>query len=101
MTTFWILPPIVDVETDGDTWRAHPEKAAQDNRGDNALKVVGWRVLRFTSPRNREDLSDYCLGTVVDTVNNLGGVDEGKLLPPSIDPGGPGSANELGLCDSL
>jgi len=91
----------VDVEADGDTWHANPEKAVQDNRRDNALNAVGWKVLRFTSYHIREEVSDYCLRTVVDTVNNLGGVDEGQLLPRRIDPGGPGSAHQLGLFDNL
>jgi very-short-patch-repair endonuclease len=91
----------VDVEADGDTWHANPEKAVQDNRRDNALNAVGWKVLRFTSYQIREEVSDYCLRTVVDTVNNLGGVDEGQLLPRRIDPGGPGSAHQLGLFDNL
>ena len=91
----------VDVEADGDTWHANPEKAAQDNRRDNALKVVGWKVLRFTSLQIREEMTEYCLQTITNTVNNLGGVDEGKLLPRRIDPGGPGSAHQMGLFDDL
>ena len=91
----------VDVETDGDTWHANPEKAARDNRRDNALKVVGWKVLGFASLQIREEMLDYCLPTVAKAVEKLGGVDEGKLLPRRIDPGGPGSAQQLGLFDNL
>ena len=91
----------VNVETDGDTCHANPEKAAQDNRRDNALKVVGWKVLRFTSLQFREETFDYCLATVAKAVDKLGVVDEGKLLSRRIDPCGPGSAHQLGLFDDL
>jgi hypothetical protein len=36
----------IDVETDGDTWHANPEKAELDRFRDNALETVGWRVFR-------------------------------------------------------
>ena len=89
------------METDGETWHANPEKAAQDNRRDNALKVVGWKVLGFTSLQIREEMNEPSLRTIRNMVSNLGGVDEGKLVPRRIDAGGPGSAHQMGLFDNL
>ncbi len=75
----------IDIETDGDTWHANPEKAALDNLRDNALEAVGWKVLRFSTPQIREQTETYCIHTVTETINNLGGLDEGKLVPRKID----------------
>ncbi|MCB9419765.1 MAG: DUF559 domain-containing protein [Ardenticatenaceae bacterium] len=75
----------IDVETDGDTWHANPEKAAQDNLRDNALEAVGWKVLRFTTHQINEKVEAYCIPTITETINNLGGIDEGKLVPREID----------------
>ncbi len=75
----------LDVETDGDTWHANPEKAAKDNRRDNALKMLGWQVLRFTTAQILNELSEYCVPTVVATINTLGGVDESGATPRKID----------------
>ncbi len=86
----------IDVETDGDTWHANPEKAAKDNLRDNALESVGWRVLRFSTPQIREQSVEYCIPTVTDTINKLGGVDEMKYMPRKIDLKADGSY-QLGL----
>lgn len=75
----------IDVETDGDTWHANPEKAVLDNLRDNALEAVGWSVLRFSTRQIQEQAGTYCIRTVSETVNQLGGVDEGKLVPRKID----------------
>ena len=88
----------IDVETDGDTWHANPEKAVQDNRRDNALEAVGWKVLRFTTHQIREDVEIYCIHTVVKTINNLGGVDEGGMVARRINLKADG-AYQLGLFD--
>lgn len=74
----------LDVETDGDSWHANPEKAKQDNVRDNALKTDGWRVLRFTTKQIREEMSAYTLPKIVSNVNRLGGIDEGKVIPRQI-----------------
>ena len=76
----------IDVETDGDTWHANPEKAAVDNLRDNALKIDGWKVLRFNTIQVREQAAAYCLPTVTQAINKLGGVDEGREIPRKIDP---------------
>lgn len=91
----------IDVETDGDTWHANPVKAEQDNRRDNALTTLGWRVLRFSTPHIMEHLADYCLPTVVNTVNSLGGLDAGGPLPRRIDIQEQGRMIQRGLFDGL
>lgn len=88
----------VDVETDGDTWHANPQKAALDNLRDNALEAVGWKVLRFSTPQIQEAAASYCIPTIRETINKLGGVQEGNLLPRRIDPDIEGAV-QLGLFD--
>jgi very-short-patch-repair endonuclease len=90
----------VDVETDGDTWHANPEKAAEDNRRDNALEANGWKVLRFTTHQIMEQMSEYTIPTVVKTIKTLGGVDEGGVIPRQID-ADPNRPYQLGLFDDL
>lgn len=88
----------VDVETDGDTWHANPEKAALDNLRDNALEAAGWKVLRFTTKQIREEAAGYCIATIRETIQKLGGVDEGDLVPRQINPDVDGAV-QLGLFD--
>lgn len=88
----------IDVETDGDTWHANPEKAAQDNLRDNALEAVGWKVLRFSTHQIQEHTEKYCIHTIAETINNLYGVDEGKYVPRRIDLKADGSY-QLGIFD--
>lgn len=75
----------IDVETDGDFWHANPEKAAQDNVRDHDLNTAGWKVLRFSEKQIREQAASYCVQTVVDNINLLGGVDEDKVIPRKIN----------------
>lgn len=75
----------VDIETDGDFWHANPDKAEQDNLRDHDLSTEGWKVLRFTEKQIREQSASYCIETVVDNINKLGGVDEGKVIPRKIN----------------
>lgn len=75
----------IDVETDGDFWHANPEKAEQDNVRDHNLKREGWQVLRFTTKQIQEQAADYCISTVAETINNFGGLDEGKVIPRKIN----------------
>ncbi|MEM8600759.1 MAG: DUF559 domain-containing protein [Bacteroidota bacterium] len=64
----------IDVEADGDSFHANPTKAAADNLRDNALVARGWRVLRFSTRQINSTARDYCLRTVGDTINQLGGL---------------------------
>jgi very-short-patch-repair endonuclease len=71
----------LDVETDGDTWHADPARIPQDNLRDNDLETSGWSLLRFNTRQIREQMAEYCLPTIVENINNLGGVSEGRLIP--------------------
>ena len=72
----------IDVETDGDQWHANPEKAELDNLRDNDLESAGWHSLRFTERQIREQTAEYCIPKIVETINNLGGLEEeGKFMP--------------------
>jgi very-short-patch-repair endonuclease len=77
----------IDVETDGDKWHIDSEKSRQDNRRDNDLETHGWRTIRFSSKQIREECEEYCVPTVRDNVNALGGVEEpGRYMPRKIHP---------------
>ena len=72
----------LDVEADGDTWHADPERIPLDNRRDNDLETDGWHILRFNGQQVNEEMAEYCLPTVTRTVNNLGGVDKKERAIP-------------------
>lgn len=72
----------IDVETDGDRWHLDAEKSRADNRRDNDLETRGWRTLRFSSAQIREELETYCVKTVTENVNELGGVHEPNQFMP-------------------
>ena len=92
----------IDVETDGDEWHANPEKAALDNLRDNDLESVGWRQLRFTAHQLREQMAEYCVPKVVETINKLDGLEEeGKFMPRKIDLNAPDGSRQLGLFDNV
>jgi very-short-patch-repair endonuclease len=91
----------LDIETDGDEWHANPERAAQDNVRDNDLESQGWHQLRFTTRQIQEQMSDYCIPTIIETVNNLGGLqEEGNLVARKINPKLPPGMYQPGLFDS-
>jgi very-short-patch-repair endonuclease len=71
----------IDIETDGDTWHADPKRIPEDNRRDNALQSVGWRVLRFNGCQIRESLTAYCIPKITDTINSLDGLSDEGLVP--------------------
>ncbi len=74
----------LDLETDGDAWHSKKERVAQDNIRDNHLKTEGWRVLRFNTYQVKETMADYCVPTIVENINRLGGLDKndnmGKIV---------------------
>jgi hypothetical protein len=80
-------------------WHANRERAHEDNRRDNDLAAAGWRVLRFDSRRIEEQVQDYCLPRIANMVNQLGGVDEGKLIPRRIDLSTNNSRRQLSFDD--
>lgn len=63
----------LDVETDGDTWHHHPERAPLDNVRDNSLERYGWRLLRFSGEQVEKKMDSYCIPLVLGTINRLGG----------------------------
>ncbi len=91
----------IDVETDGDTYHANPEKSVTDNIRNNDLEAAGWKVLRFTTSQIQEEMADYCVPNIVKTIKRLGGVDEGGLIPRNIDLDAPEGSRQLGLFDDL
>jgi len=91
----------IDVETDGDTYHANPERSAEDNVRNNDLEAAGWKVLRFTTLQIWEKMAEYCVPNVVDTITYLGGLDEGGLIPRKVDLNAPEGSRQLGLFDNL
>lgn len=62
----------LDVEVDGDTWHANPERAAVDNERDNSLASVGWRTLRFSTSQISEALPES-IQRLTKTMRTFGG----------------------------
>ena len=85
----------VDIETDGDTWHRVESQIESDNRRNNAMAALGWKVLRFNGNQIREQMDSYCVREVVATTNRLGGPK--SLSAPSINTtsDGPGSQESL------
>lgn len=88
----------IDIETDGDRWHANKEKAELDNLRDHALIAQGWEVLHFTTHQVMEELDSYSIPRIRDVINQLGGLDEGQILPRKIDLNALG-ARQRGLFD--
>jgi len=88
----------LNVETDGDTWHADPARIPKDNLRDNDLETTAWNLLRFNSLQIHEQMHEYCLPTIVENINRLGGVDEGRMVarPANLDPATP---TQLSLFD--
>jgi copper chaperone CopZ len=61
------------------------KKAEQDNLRDHDLNTEGWKVLRFSEKQIQEQAASYCVKTVVENINKLGGVDEGKVITRKIN----------------
>ncbi len=90
----------IDIETDGDTWHANPQKARLDNVRDNDLESVGWQSLRFSTKQIREEMEEYCVPTIVKTINNLGGVqEEDQYIPRKVSLKTPPGTYQLSLFD--
>lgn len=89
----------LDVETDGDTWHANPERAAKDNLRDNSLKTAGWDILRFSTKQIHEELTDYTLPTVLENINRLNGIDVGRVVARRFEIDGDASLLQASLFD--
>jgi len=90
----------VDVETDGDSWHARPERIPLDNRRDNALTGLGWHVLRFNGHQVREEMAEYCLPQITETVGWLGGIRDKGAVPSLYTSTDEGIAHQPSLFDS-
>jgi very-short-patch-repair endonuclease len=91
----------IDVETDGDTYHANSDQSAKDNLRNNDLTATGWEVLRFNTSQIQDEMTEYCIPNIVDTISRLGGLDEGKLIFRKIDLDAPEGSRQLGLFDDL
>ncbi|MBL8066025.1 MAG: DUF559 domain-containing protein [Chthonomonadaceae bacterium] len=67
----------IDVETDGDTWHVDKGRATTDNQRNNALAADDWKVLRFNTMQVREQMNEYCVKKILETVSRLGGLEDG------------------------
>lgn len=72
----------LDVETDGDDYHANAERAARDNKRNNALEAAGWHVLRFSEKQIKDQMQEYCIPKINETTSNLGGI----VLPGQTTP---------------
>lgn len=63
----------LNIECDGDTYHANPEKSRGDNQRNNALTHEGWAVLRFNTQQIVHEMAD-CLHEVRSTISGRGGV---------------------------
>ena len=70
----------IDVETDSDKYHTTPDRAAGDNLRNNALTEYGWQVLPFSTVQICEKMESYCILKITDTIDNLGGLDQGNKL---------------------
>jgi very-short-patch-repair endonuclease len=48
----------LNIETDGDTWHANPQRIPIDNLRDNDLETEGWKLLRFNTLHIREQMHE-------------------------------------------
>ncbi len=97
---FYCTSGNLDVETDGDRWHSDPQRIPLDNLRDNDLETSGWSLLRFNTHQINEEMEPYCLPTIVQKINNLGGLSEGRTVPRSIGLEAD-AARQLSLFDDL
>jgi hypothetical protein len=90
----------IDVETDGDTWHADPARIPLDNQRDNDLTSLGWSILRFNGHQIREAIAEYCVPTILESINRLGGLTTEGLIPRTFDPNYPEGPQQLTLFES-
>jgi very-short-patch-repair endonuclease len=91
----------IDVETDGDTWHADPQRIPEDNRRDNALQATGWRVLRFNGRQICESLAEYCVPQITATINSLDGLSDEGLVSRVFYQTPEGMAQQLSLFEEV
>lgn len=88
----------INVEANGDKYHLGKQHVYRDKQRNNALTSAGWEPLRFTTPQIREQIEDYCLPTIRDTIDRLKGIDDGGFMPRQVnlDQSAP---RQLGLFD--
>lgn len=91
----------LNLETDGDTWHANPKRAPGDNVRDNALRTAGWTVLRFSTVQIQEQMAEYTVPTILENINRLNGIDDGRVIPRKFDLGTLDDVAQLGLFDDI
>ncbi len=64
---------------------------------DSHLETEGWRTLRFTARQVREEMETYCIPTIVENINRLGGLKEDKQIARVIYLDGANSIHQLPL----
>jgi len=90
----------LDVETDGDRWHADPARIPLDNQRNNDLTGLGWHILRFNTQQIHELATEYCIPTIMESVNRLGGLTTSGLIPRTFDPNDPAAPRQLTLFES-
>lgn len=73
------------IETDGDTYHANPEQAGKDMIRNNEIETHEWRVLHFSTHHIQEQMEEYCIPTIVENINNLGGYKDENGRPRKVD----------------
>jgi len=95
---FYCATGRLDVETDGDTWHSDPHRISEDNLRDNDLETGGWKLLRFNTSQLNDQITDYCLPTIIKNLQRLGGLAEDRLIPRDIQPD-PSGPSQMSLFD--
>lgn len=89
----------INIEADGDTWHAGKDRIPLDNERNNALGAQGWQVLRFNGQQIREDLAEYCIPKIAETINQLGGISDDGPAPRTFHAAGKRITQQLTLFD--
>ena len=90
----------IDVETDGDRWHTDPERIPLDNLRDNDLETAGWKLLRFNTHHIQEEMVEYCIPTIVENINGVGGLSTRGLVPRKIWMDAPEGSRQLALFEA-
>ena len=87
----------LNIETDGDHWHSDPKRIPKDNLRDNDLETAGWSLLRFNSRQIREEMQAYCLPTIAQNIQRLGGIGKPANEPVSTNVTIPADWQQLSL----
>ena len=77
-----------------------PARIPLDNQRDNDLTSLGWSILRFNGHQIRETIAEYCVPTVLESINRLGGLTTEGLIPRRFDLDYPEGLQQLTLFES-